>query len=307
MREDPRSAEIIKPYLRGQDVKRWLPEWKGLWMIFARRGIDIDAYPSVKRHLEQFRDRLEPKPKGWSGDRWSGRKSGSYRWYEIQDAIDYFEIFDDKNIFYQDLAFHSRFGFAEPGTVAEMTCFSLPTDDPWLLTVLNSPLMWAYMWRNVIHGKDEVLRLKNIYIKKLPIAPATNEAQDEAEEAVLRLIFLTSSGQEARRDTLDWLRVEFGIEKPGQKLEDFAALGPDAFVEEVRKRRPKGEGRLTPGPLRDLRDGYAEMANPVHRAKPEAASLERKLSELVNKAYGLTDEEVDLLRRTAPPRMPEYL
>src|SRR5215210_4388618 len=74
VREDPRSAEIIKPYLRGQDIKRWSPEWRGLWMIFARRGIDIDAYPAVKRHLEQFRDRLEPKPKGWSGGKWSGRK-----------------------------------------------------------------------------------------------------------------------------------------------------------------------------------------------------------------------------------------
>ena len=34
VREDPRSAEIIKPYLRGQDIKRWSPEWRGLWMIF---------------------------------------------------------------------------------------------------------------------------------------------------------------------------------------------------------------------------------------------------------------------------------
>ncbi|MEJ7652622.1 MAG: hypothetical protein WKH64_04350 [Chloroflexia bacterium] len=62
MREDPRSAEIIKPYLRGQDVKRWSPEWQGLWMIFARRGIDIEAYPAIKRHL-QYRDRLEPRPR----------------------------------------------------------------------------------------------------------------------------------------------------------------------------------------------------------------------------------------------------
>jgi hypothetical protein len=86
------------------------------------------------------------------------------------------------------------------------------------------------------------------------------------------------------------------VRRRRQSVEDFAAIGPDAFVEEVRKRRPKGEGRLTPGSLRDLRSGYAEMAEP--------ASLERKLSDLVNQAYGLTDEEVDLLWKTAPPRMP---
>ena len=118
------------------------------------------------------------------------------------------------------------------------------------------------------------------------------------------MISFARSEQEARRDTLDWLRVEFGVEKPGQKLEDFATLGPDTFVDEVRKRRPKGEGRLTPGDLRDLKSGYAEMSGPVREARIEAADLERKLSDLVNRAYGLTAEDVDLLWKTAPPRMP---
>ena len=178
------------------------------------------------------------------------------------------------------------------------------TDDLWLLAVVNSPILWSYMWRNDTHGKDEALRLIYSFTETLPIAPPTDEARGEVEEAVGRLISLTRSGQEARRDTLDWLRVEFGVEKPGQKLGDFAALGPDAFVEEVRKRRPKGEGRLTPGSLRDLKSGYAEMADPVRQVRTEAAGLERKLSDLVNETYGLAAEEVDLLWKTAPPRMP---
>ena len=105
---------------------------------------------------------------------------------------------------------------------------------------------------------------------------------------------------------MDWLRVEFGVGKPGQKLEAFASLDTDTFVEEVRKRRPKGEGRLTPGSLRDLRSGYEEGAAPVREARAEAARLETRLSDLVNEAYGLTDEEVRLLWSTAPPRMPRF-
>ncbi len=125
-------------------------------------------------------------------------------------------------------------------------------------------------------------------------------------EAVGRLISLSTAEREARRDTLDWLRVEFGVGKPGQKLEDFATLDADAFVEEVRKRRPKGEGRLTPGSLRDLRSGYEEGAAPVREARAEAARLENRLSDLVNEAYSLTPEEMDLLWNTAPPRMPRF-
>ena len=139
-----------------------------------------------------------------------------------------------------------------------------------------------------------------------PIAPPTDEMRGEAEESVRRLISLTNMERKARRDTLDWLRVEFGVEKPGQKLEAFASLDTDAFVEEVRKRRPKGEGRLTPASLRDLRSGYEEGAAPIREARAEASRLERRLSDLANWAYGLTDEEVRLLWSTASPRMPRF-
>ena len=162
------------------------------------------------------------------------------------------------------------------------------------------------MWRNVIHGKDEVLRLKSLYTETLPIASPTDEIRAEAELAVERLVEITKAEQEARRDTLDWLRVEFGVEKPGQKFEDFAALDADAFVEEARKRRPNSAGRLTPAALKDLRAGYAEMATPIREDQAEAAGLERRLSDLVNDAYGLTPDEVELMWATAPPRMPRY-
>jgi hypothetical protein len=127
----------------------------------------------------------------------------------------------------------------------------------------------------------------------------------EAEPTVERLISLAKSDQEARRDMLYWLRHEFGVEKPGQKLEDFASLDADAFIEEVRKRRPKSAGHFTRSELKALRAEYTEMVPPVLEGRVEAANLERRLSDLVNKAYDLTSEEVRLLWDTAPLRMPQ--
>ncbi len=184
--------------------------------------------------------------------------------------------------------------------------FFLSSADPWLIAVLNSPLMWWHNWRHLPHMKDEALSPVGVLMERLPIAPPTDEMREEAEESVRRLISLTDTEREARRDTLDWLRVEFGVGKPGQKLEAFAALDADPFVEEVRKRRPKGEARLTPASLRDLRSGYEEGAAPIREARAEATKLEIRLSDLVNEAYGLTDEEIRLLWSTAPPRMPRF-
>jgi type I restriction-modification system DNA methylase subunit len=304
--EDPRSAEIIKPYLRGQDIKRWSPEWNGLWMIFARRSISVDAYPAIKQHLSRFRERLEPRPRHWSGGGWPGRKPGPYKWYEIQDTTEYWPLFERPKIIHTDITWRPQFAFADRPTYLVNSAYMWPTADMWVLAVVNSPLLWSYMWRNATHGKDEALRLIDSFTETLPIASPTEQIRAEAEPAVERLISLAKSSQEARRDMLDWLRTEFGVEKPGQKLEGFASLDADAFVEEVRKRRPKSAGRLTPVSLKDLRAGYAQMATPVREGQNDAAKLERRLSDLVNRAYDLTPREVGLLWTTAPPRTPRF-
>jgi hypothetical protein len=183
-------------------------------------------------------------------------------------------------------------------------CFILNATDAWLVSVLNSPLMWPYMWRNVIHGKDEVLRLKNIYMEALPIAGPDDATRAEAEPAAARLMTLNRERQVAVADMVAWLRLEFGVEKPGQRLEALSALDEAAFVEEVRKARPRAAGRLTPAALRDLRAAYAEHLPPIRADEGEARRLEARLAELVYAAYGLTPAEIDLLWRTAPPRMP---
>jgi len=309
VREDPRSAEVIKPYLRGQDIKRWSPEWQGLWMILLKSGGDhpwpwSDAgdnaeeifrqmYPSLHAHMKPLETKLRKR-----------QDKGRF-WWELRSCA-YYDAFEQQKIIHTDITWRPQFAVVSKPTYLLNTAYLWPTDDPWLLAVVNSPLLWSYMWRNATHGKDEALRLIYSFTGTLPIAPPTDEMQGEAEEAVGRLISLSGVEREARRDTLEWLRVEFGVGKPGQKLEDFVALDADAFVEEVRKRRPKDEGRLTPGSLRDLRAAYEEGAVPVREARAEAARLEKHLSNLVNTAYDLTPEEVDLLWSTAPPRMPWF-
>lgn len=74
-------------FLEGKDLKRWRAEPRDLWLIFTRRGTDINSYPAIKAHLEQYREMLEPKPKDWKpktkNEKWKGRKTGHYEWFEI--------------------------------------------------------------------------------------------------------------------------------------------------------------------------------------------------------------------------------
>jgi hypothetical protein len=309
IREDPACAEIIKPYLRGQDIGRWVSVWQGLWMIFTRRGIDIDSYPSIRAHLEDFRERLEPRPADWDAKAdgaWPGREPGRYAWYEIQDSVDYWRLFDRPKIIHTDIAWRPQLAFSESPTNFLNTCYVWPTADLYVLGVLNSPLMWAYLWRNAQDGKDEALRLFGTFMTSPPIAEPIPEIRAEVEEKVAALLARTTETRNQTHELLNWLRHDFAVEKPGQQLEDVVCLTRDAFAAEVRKRRPKGAPRLSPAAIGELTDTHASYAGPMQQGAAEIRALERRLSDLVNQVYRLSDEDIALIRRTAPPRMPGY-
>ncbi len=139
IRQHAKSAEVIKPMLQGEDIRRWHITPKDRWLIFTRRGINIDSYPAIKAHLSQWKEELTPKTKS---DQKKGRKPGRYQWYEIQDDVAYYEIFESPKIIFPDIAKGPRFYLDKSGTYLANTAYALGTDDMYLLGILNSKLCW---------------------------------------------------------------------------------------------------------------------------------------------------------------------
>ncbi|MBZ0306676.1 MAG: Eco57I restriction-modification methylase domain-containing protein, partial [Anaerolineae bacterium] len=301
---DPGCAEIIYPYLRGQDVNRWLSEWAGLWMILLKSSdneqwawsradqnaeeIFAKTYPSVYRYMKAHESPLRD------------RKNHGRYWWEL-NALTYLDSFAQPKIIYQEIQFHPAYAYDDSGIYTNNKCFILPTNDLYLLAVLNSPLMWWHNWRYLTHMKDEALTPAGVKMINLPIAVPSDDLRSEVEALVERQLSLTRDLQRSIHDVLDWLRVEFGVEKAGNKLRAFAELDEADFLEEVRKRSSE---RLTPAGLRLLRENFATYSQSIRAAENERLQIEYRLSDLVNQAYQLTPEEIDLMWRTAPPRMP---
>jgi hypothetical protein len=145
---DPACAPLLHNMLSGEDLRPWYQQGEGTWLIFVRRGTDIDQYPAIKEHLECFRAQLEPKPDDWSGVdlngrrvEWPGRKAGSYKWYEIQDSVDYYPAFDLPKILWPDIAKLPRFSWNTDGAYVNNTGYILPVE-PWMLGILSSRVTW---------------------------------------------------------------------------------------------------------------------------------------------------------------------
>jgi hypothetical protein len=304
---DPTSAELIKPYLRGENVERWFPNWPGKYMIFARRGVDIHKYPAILEHLLKFRAQLEPKPDDWTGGVWPGRKPGKYEWFELQDSIAYHALFERPKICYSDITWRPSFCAIEGGMYSNNTTYILPGEHPWLLAVLNSAVMWSYLWRHAQHGKDEALRLFSDFVETLPIPTPSAEVAAAAAERVAELTALTRAQAETNPLLLNWLKFGFGVKTPPRSLGQPMALSTEAFVAEVTAAMRAAKRRVGPLDAPQLAQEHAQYAAAQRQRAARILVLEREVCALVISAWGLGAEDVELLRRTAPPRTPTGL
>lgn len=298
--------ELIKPFLRGSSIDRWHSDWDQLWMIVLPSSNDHawpwadlgdgaentfrDHYPSLHAHMTTHEATLRK------------RQDKGRHWWELRSCA-YWNAFEKPKIFYQEIQFRPSYSFDVAGRFGNNKALFLVTENLFVLAALNSPLMWWYNWRYLPHMKDEALSPIGVKMSKLPIAEPTPAIRTAAETAVRRLIEITATQQQTQRTVLDWLRVEYGIEKPGNKLQSLANLDSDTFVAQVKRIRGKKRPLTAPG-LAALRAEYLRSIAPARTLAAEAAQLERTLSDLVNEAYGLTPEEVQLMWDTAPPRMP---
>ncbi|MCU0499140.1 MAG: N-6 DNA methylase [Anaerolineae bacterium] len=184
--QDPKSAELIKPFITGREIKRYEAPKVDKYLIFTRRGLQIEDYPAIHNYLLQFKNRLMPKPHDWNAHEWEGRKAGLYQWFETQDPVEYYAEFEKPKIVYPDIAKEQRLTFDTQGLYFGNTAYFIPTDDLYLLAVLNSTLIFEYYKRiaTVLGDADQGGRLRwfrqdvlKIPIRKLDLTDPSQKAQ----------------------------------------------------------------------------------------------------------------------------------
>ncbi len=147
VREDPRSAELLKPVVRGRDVHAYRVDWKDRWLIatFPAVGVDIDEYPAIRRWLASFGRRIhQTGEKLPDGSR--ARKRTQHAWWELQDSCAYHEEFSKEKLLWMDLTNLGRFAHDANGLYLLNTSFMMTGPAlKYLCAVLNSDLVSWYM------------------------------------------------------------------------------------------------------------------------------------------------------------------
>ena len=171
--EDPKSDEIIRPILRGRDIKRYGYEFADLWLIatFPSKHYDIDDYPAVKKWLQSFGKKLEQTGEEYidsNGIKQKCRKKTNNKWFETQDSIAYWNDFSKQKIVWSDIATEPTFALIDAGIYFNNTCYMLCNSPQYILQILNSPLMGWY-FRKISTDLGNGQRYFKQFVELLPI------------------------------------------------------------------------------------------------------------------------------------------
>ncbi len=141
IREDPRSAEILKPLVRGRDVHAYRVNWAGLWLIDTHNGygstpaVNVEAYPAVRRHLGGFLPAL------------ARRQDKGDTPYNLRSCA-YHEEFEKPKILWPEISDEAAFALCRQEMFCNNKVYLLtapsPDDLDYLFSVLSSDVVRWY-------------------------------------------------------------------------------------------------------------------------------------------------------------------
>ncbi|MCC4242973.1 Eco57I restriction-modification methylase domain-containing protein [Stappia indica] len=283
--QDPKSAELLKPFLEGRDLKRWHAEPRGLWIIYIPKNrIAIDDYPAIRDWLLPFKERLE-------------KRATKQEWFELQQAQEaYAGPFTKPKISYPHFNDKINFTAELKGSFSNDKSYFIPTAGAFLLAYLNSAISWFFLSNlaPAVRGGFHELRVQ--YVEQLPIPTATDiqkadltalaEACQTAakqrfklqEDLIRRIPDLAATGMQPKLTT----RL-----KEWWTLPDFGAFR--AEVKKVLK------ADIPLAERSDWEDWIARDKAEIARLTAEIKANEDRINAIVYELFDLTPDEIELL------------
>lgn len=286
VKADAKSAELLKPFLRGENIKRWRVESEDLFLINTPRGkVDIGDYPAIREWLLPFKAGLE-------------RRATKQEWFELQQAqLSIQPQMTISKIVYPEFSQGPKFAFDPSGSLVANKCFFLNQEHD-LLAYLNSRAAWFWIFGTAspLRGGKWRLELREQYMNLLPI-PEVPAIEQESLKQLGGLCSSKAANRSRIQDLVNHrlfdlaalLRPEEGL--PG-KLQKWWDLDFPQFRAEM-KRAFKTD---IPVNERDQWEKYiADNAREVKRLTAEIEAAEREIDAMVYRLFDLTADDIRLL------------
>ena len=251
--EDPKSAELIKPLLRGRDIQAWMPVWEEQYLLFVPwhfprhldttiQGCSIEAendfetqYPAVYQHLQKYKEKLSARNKVETGIR--------YEWYASQRwAADYHEEFSKPKIMYPNMTSIFPFIYDEKGFFGNDKTFMITANDDtvnlkFITAIFNSKLCKLWIWYNCPELQGGTREIRKVYFENfhIPLDVDMQPLADLTDTQIQNVSLL----QEKRSRFLRRLSENLEGLKITSAMQQFDTMDFKSFVAELKKQKIK--------------------------------------------------------------------
>jgi len=194
---DPKSAEIIKPILRGRDIKRYKAEFADLWLINTYNGygttppVNIDDYPTIKIHLDRYYNKLKK------------RQDKGVTPYNLRNCA-YLDEFEKEKIVWLEMSPRPNFTYNEKTIFVLNTAYILCGKSlKYILAVLNSSIIEHHFSLIATDVRGKTMRFIKQYVEQLPIPQISSESLKPFEILVDCILFAKEHNMESEASTIE--------------------------------------------------------------------------------------------------------
>lgn len=287
--EDPKSAELIKPLLRGRDLQAWYASNDGQYLINPHNGIpkknippiNIEDFQAIKKHLNKFFDKLSKR-----GDK-------GLTPYNLR-SCDYLEEFSKPKIMYSEITAFFPFVFDDSGLMCNNKIFFITANDDsvnlkFITAILNSKLCKLWIWYNCPELQGGTREIRKVYFENFRI-PLDVDQQTLADLTDLQKCQVRQL-QEKRSRFLRRLTGNFDGLKITTALQTFEQLDFVAFTKELKKQKIK----LTLMQQDEWEDYFNQYSEACQTLSQQITQTNNEIDQRVFDIYGLTAEEREIV------------
>ena len=235
-----RTKELIKPVLRGRDIKKYEYNWEDLWIIgtFPSLKLDINLYPSLKTYLESFGKKIHQTGEtyiDYNGMEQSTRKKTLNQWFETQDQIAYYKEFEKEKIVWGNINFNSNFEYIEKEMFILAPSNILTTahsNIKYIISQMNSKVFNWYFSKLIGITLGGAFEWKKQYVENIPIPQISKEKMKSFEILVDYIQYIKEKKLEPLlskylEDIIDKMVLDLYFEDLSKKHQVYAleALG----------------------------------------------------------------------------------
>ena len=294
------EKELMKPTLKGEDVKKYSTAQNQYWQIYPhyeKDGVTVpyeedelkSKFPLCYEYLSQFKDILIEKKRKY--------KTNEKYWYSLHRARE-IAMFNQTKIITPEISLGCNMTLDKNSLWHNTKVYTILLKDNFkeniltYLTILNSKLMWFFLSNTGYTLRGGYFTFKTKYLENFPIPDLKNSEfsiiNSELANLADKMLTLNETFQKKSTNFLKVVKQTFAMEKVSAKMESFYELDFDGFVKELKQ-------KITPKLKLEWLEVFEDTKKSLQEIQTQITATDKEINALVYKLYDLSEEEIKIV------------